>query len=398
MGPIPFALSIHHFINSVGADAGFASIIGLAILILLYFAQARETSSLRKHAYEATDRIEQLEARVAQVSRAPSPAAQPRAAQSQQARPAAVAGSRHAVTVGATADAPAIAPAAPAGVAAPALTAATRLIPAPAAMVAQAQPVAVASPVADPSAADPAWDQAGAAGAGAPRPATVGGGANGAGVAAPPRPATATAPPRPAPAAAPGMARPIASGTLGGASAGRRPGVAPGDRIPPTRPRLPRVLIVALGLLGVAAVVAALLIVTNNSSSTSSSTTSSASNAAGARRSARTAIVNPASVTVAVLNGTATNGLAHRIASRLQSSGYKQGTDGNAPDQTHTATIVAYLPGFKRDAEAVASTLKLSSGAVQQVDQSTQAVACPGPGACNANVVVTVGTDLANGQ
>ncbi len=50
MGPIPFAFSVHHFINSVGSDAGFAAIIGLAILVLLYFAQARETSSLREQA------------------------------------------------------------------------------------------------------------------------------------------------------------------------------------------------------------------------------------------------------------------------------------------------------------------------------------------------------------
>ena len=42
-GALPFAFSVSHFINSVGADAGFASIIGLAILVLLYFAQARET-------------------------------------------------------------------------------------------------------------------------------------------------------------------------------------------------------------------------------------------------------------------------------------------------------------------------------------------------------------------
>ena len=39
MPAIPFAFSVHHFITSVGADAGFAAIIGLAILVLLYFAQ-----------------------------------------------------------------------------------------------------------------------------------------------------------------------------------------------------------------------------------------------------------------------------------------------------------------------------------------------------------------------
>src|SRR3982074_1815251 len=78
MGPIPFAFSVSHFINSVGADAGFASIIGLAILVLLYFAHARETASLRAHAYEAAERIQQLEARLAQPTRsAPGSAATP---------------------------------------------------------------------------------------------------------------------------------------------------------------------------------------------------------------------------------------------------------------------------------------------------------------------------------
>ena len=57
MGPIPFAFSVHHFINSVGSDAGFAAIIGLAILVLLYFAQARETSSLREQVYELGQRV-----------------------------------------------------------------------------------------------------------------------------------------------------------------------------------------------------------------------------------------------------------------------------------------------------------------------------------------------------
>jgi hypothetical protein len=40
--------------------------------------------------------------------------------------------------------------------------------------------------------------------------------------------------------------------------------------------------------------------------------------------------------------------------------------------------------------------LKLPSGAVQPIDQTTQAVACPPPGACTAETVVTVGTDLGN--
>ncbi|MDX6569587.1 MAG: hypothetical protein QOH15_2165, partial [Gaiellales bacterium] len=73
-GTVPFALSISHFINKVGSDAGFAAIIGLAILVLLYFAQARETATLREHAAEAVERIQQLEGRISQLLRAQSAA------------------------------------------------------------------------------------------------------------------------------------------------------------------------------------------------------------------------------------------------------------------------------------------------------------------------------------
>jgi hypothetical protein len=101
-------------------------------------------------------------------------------------------------------------------------------------------------------------------------------------------------------------------------------------------------------------------------------------------------------VTVAVLNGTGTTGLAHRTAQRLSSAGFRQGTIATATDQTRTTTQVAFLPGYRTDAMRVASTLKLSTGAVQPIDAGTRAVACPPPAACTTNVVVTVGSDLAS--
>src|ERR1700735_911457 len=139
MAPIPFAFSVHHFISSVGADAGFASIIGLAILVLLYFAQARETSTLRDRADEAEQRSAQLEARLSQVANAARAQAQqagPRPVPSPIARPLAnspaarTAGAGASAAVGAPAGATAAAapgaalviPSAPAGVGAPPLT------------------------------------------------------------------------------------------------------------------------------------------------------------------------------------------------------------------------------------------------------------------------------------
>src|SRR5947209_6389725 len=78
MASMLLALSVHNFISSVGADAGFAAIIGLAILVLLYFAHARETANLREQAALLTQRLQQAESRVAQLSRAqPAVAAQP---------------------------------------------------------------------------------------------------------------------------------------------------------------------------------------------------------------------------------------------------------------------------------------------------------------------------------
>jgi hypothetical protein len=101
-------------------------------------------------------------------------------------------------------------------------------------------------------------------------------------------------------------------------------------------------------------------------------------------------------VTVAVLNGTNVSQLAHRVELKLKRDGYKDGTVATAADQTHTATVVGYLPGHQRDAVHVASSLGLGGGAVQQVDQSAQGVACPPPAACSASVVVTVGSDLSS--
>jgi hypothetical protein len=43
----------------------------------------------------------------------------------------------------------------------------------------------------------------------------------------------------------------------------------------------------------------------------------------------------------------------------------------------------------------VATALNLGPSSVQPIDQSTQQVACPPPAPCTANVVVTVGADLA---
>ena len=152
----------------------------------------------------------------------------------------------------------------------------------------------------------------------------------------------------------------------------------------------------------VAAIVVALLVLTSGSgtNSHSSSSTAPISNAptGGSRHRGgrgRTAI-KPSSVTVAVLNGTSTTNLAHDISVKLGSAGYKLGNIATATDQTQTATVVGYLPGHRAAAAIIAKSLGLGPASVQAVSSSNQAVACPQAASCAAQVVVTVGSDLAS--
>jgi hypothetical protein len=153
---------------------------------------------------------------------------------------------------------------------------------------------------------------------------------------------------------------------------------------------------VIAGLLVVAAIVAVLLIVTSTGSSQSSSS-SAIANAPKATHHHRTrvAALKPAAVTVAVLNGTSTSNLAHAVSLKLTTAGYKPGTIATATDQTQTATTVGYRPGQRPAALIVARTLSLGSTAIVPVTSSDLAVACP-QAACTAQVVVTVGSDLAS--
>ena len=419
MSAIPYALSVHQFISTVGADAGFAAIIGLAVVVLLFFAHARETANLRHRVTEAEDALHRLEQYVDQIGRsgsvrtaAPAPAPASAVAPPVSAAPvlgavparagtAAPVSGRTATPALAQAPAPAPvgamagAPGAPAGVGAPALSAATRLIPASdeGAIAIRSNLPAAAAAGFGTGATAAVMDPPG------PPPSTSAGGANGNRI--PP------APPAPPPASAgqtmggrdraplrPAAARPAAS-----ADQRRRQGQRPGGS------RIGRGAIV-LAIALVAVVAAGAVLVLNNTSSAggggtsttakqASGTTSASSS--GSHKSKAGAAIAPASVTVAVLNGTSTTNLAHDISSKLQAAGFKQGNIATATDQTQSSTIVGYLPNYKRDALAVAKSLKLAPGSVKAVDPNNRTVACSGSAtSCPAQVVVTVGTDLAS--
>jgi hypothetical protein len=98
---------------------------------------------------------------------------------------------------------------------------------------------------------------------------------------------------------------------------------------------------------------------------------------------------------VAVLNGTSTTNLAHDVSAKLSAEGFREGSTGNYPDQTLSATAVGYLPGYRAQALAVAKYLHLGSGAVSAVGSAAKEVACSAtPTTCPDQVIVTVGADL----
>ncbi|HWD75341.1 MAG TPA: LytR C-terminal domain-containing protein [Solirubrobacteraceae bacterium] len=419
MATIPFALSISHLVSSAGADVGFAAILGLAILVLLFFSQARETATLRRRADEAEDQLRQLAAYVEQMSRtrsAPAPApsqatstgtvapvpppAAARVAARQVAFPAASRPVPASAPAAAAGGGVATIPAAPAGVGAPALSAATRLIP-----LADADSISI-RPMKNGDAGAPAPNgPAGSAAApvpavegepAGPPPSTAAGGANGAGR-APVAPA-----PAPPPADVPPPRIPL---RREGSPVAGRPAAPPTfrDPVPPSGRRFSRVALVIASVVAVAAIIAVVLVISNGGSSPKPAST--ATSRAGATRSSKRSrhhgatAVAPSSVSVAVLNGTGTPLLAADIMAKLTSAGYKQGAKPtNAPSQTLTSTIVGYTqPSYRAAALAVAKSLNLGSASVQGVAPGDRAAAChTTTAACSAQVVVSVGSDLAS--
>ena len=95
---------------------------------------------------------------------------------------------------------------------------------------------------------------------------------------------------------------------------------------------------------------------------------------------------------MAVLNGTPINGLAGQVAAELKKDGFRQGRTATAANQQSQNTVVAYMPGHAVDAEDVAKALGVKSNVVA-ASEEVQAIACPDPAKCTAEVIVTVGAD-----
>jgi LytR cell envelope-related transcriptional attenuator len=106
------------------------------------------------------------------------------------------------------------------------------------------------------------------------------------------------------------------------------------------------------------------------------------------RRNRGGAAVNPANVTVAVLNGTTVPGLAATIMDRVEGAGFRAGTVANfLPNQQLGESVVQYTPGHERDAAAVSRRLGIAQR--EAINPSSQELAG------DATVVVLVGADEA---
>jgi hypothetical protein len=103
----------------------------------------------------------------------------------------------------------------------------------------------------------------------------------------------------------------------------------------------------------------------------------------GERRTS--ANVNPAQVTVAVLNGTTVQGLAAQVGEEVRAGGFKLGTIGNAARIDQATSEVLFRNGQQRAARAVANRLGMDeTGPVDSVNQEI---------AGSFDVIVLVGSD-----
>jgi hypothetical protein len=438
------AVTIKSFINDVGDYVGFASIVAVAILILLYFSHARETATLRERLDEAQSRIAGLEARVGQLLHAqgsaqrgrqpapvqpapvPSPVRPmgsavasvrrvPAAATAAAGAGAAAAGATATIAPPAAASSAAangLPPSAPVGMAAPALASATKLIPDP------------PRPTRPPNTPDdtifvPAAAAATAAAANGQAesatkalPAVAAASATNPSITARPR-TDAAKPPR------------VQIGADGEPARSPRRTISRSRAIPGGGTILPpeddsgrlggRLLPLVIGGVAVVVIIVGLILITTSGGASTTGNVTHSNTGAGStattgqslsQHHAKAPVFKPASVRVSVLNGTAVANLAADVGNKLASAGYKQGNITNAASQTEPTTIVYYLPGAsaktnKTAAQHVAAELKLPASSVRPATQgaiqscSTSVTGTVGT-SCDADVIVSVGTDRAD--
>lgn len=406
-------------VEQVGSYAGFAAIVGLGVLALLYFTQAREVKRLREWAGRAPERAAELEERVQADAQkrvvaqpiAPTSAAGQQAAEVRaQAATAAVYASVGAQAPGAppppgqlaraatpAAPAPGAVPPVPGAATSPAPGAATAPrtapAPAPAASAAAQAPsptgramvtaTPVPAPAAIPSATSPA---ATAAARVAAASRTIAAPANGSTSQETTESAAARPEPLPAPPAPP-------PGLISDDDAGER-------RFGVSRARVGMIVGGALAAIAVAVVLVVVLTGSDenpppeNNFGSTPSLEGSPSGAGAPNGGSRSGSSSSSSLTsaerratdVAVLNGTTQTGLARAVANRIQEDGFTIGGVATNANQSVPTTIVSYTGDHRKAALAVAKIIGIDSGSVQAADANAAAAA-------SGDVLVTVGSD-----
>ena len=412
-------LDVAEKINQFGAYAGLAAIVGLAVLSLLYFSQAREIKRLREWAGRSPERAAELEAAATQAAQqrlAPHPQARGAAA------PVAGAVASQSTTVSPARPVPGapLTPAAgqPARQQVPpgqAVTAAgtpspgTPVKPAPSPAAAAASSAAAAAAAAGatgttgPTGPTPAAQQPTTASPATPKPPAAS-----TPVGPPPvaqRPVTPT-PAVPAPQSARAQsAAPLRapSAAAYGATAGRgRNDSAQRELGVEGRSPLRSTLMIVGGVIAVAVVVFVLVTQlfgsddpsstpANTIATTASTTPKTETTAKKKKKSTSPAAVVRGDTTVAVLNGTTTPGLAASQSTTLVDKGFKAGGTGDAPVKPVEATTIYYAPDQRAAADEVAGVLGLPATSIKAIDSTISGVSAVG----TAQVVVVVGADQA---
>lgn len=107
--------------------------------------------------------------------------------------------------------------------------------------------------------------------------------------------------------------------------------------------------------------------------------------AGGGAGEKKRSVIDPASVTVSILNGTTVQGLAAKVGDSVEQQRFQLGTVSNFTDQERAESVVLYAAGAEREAAEVGRRLKIAQR--EPIDPSSQAQAG------DASVVVVVGGD-----
>jgi hypothetical protein len=152
---------------------------------------------------------------------------------------------------------------------------------------------------------------------------------------------------------------------------------------------------VPFAVAGVLVAIFAVILIATQIGGGSGTTASNGANERRAARDQRTLSTSPRNpeinrpaVTISVLNGTNTAGLAKVVSDKLTQAGFTDNTPGNRNDGTnHAISTVYYASGSKLEAQEVARELKIKD--VKQADDQTLAAGGSVP------VIVVLGADIA---